>query len=276
MQKIFYSRMMVKYKPIHLTMLIRSFPESQPTNSYCFLTMGRVENKTVVLNRATDPEWNEEFSLYDIRLVLLDLISFCFNYSHVQAENEVLTVQIWNKILVGSTFLGGFEIPISEIQDLQKPVQWYQLTGQGKTKNVTGSVRLSIKLICREGPALEEKGSNSDYSSFGYEQGTDHNEYYKILLHHLFASDQIAAQSSGPRNRNHRKRGDDDEIIVEKWGPSWKEVGTDGKEIKKDESLDTRNRREEMKKGRISASTKWLLTEYAERYGIGNYYMQLA
>eukprot|EP01087_Luapelamoeba_hula_P014289 TRINITY_DN4166_c0_g1_i2.p1 TRINITY_DN4166_c0_g1~~TRINITY_DN4166_c0_g1_i2.p1 ORF type:complete len:931 (+),score=179.78 TRINITY_DN4166_c0_g1_i2:182-2974(+) len=228
--------------------LVLKDDEAQPVNAYCFLTLKGEEKQTAVINKEANPDWGEEFTY------------------NLTSEDEVLKVEVWQKIIIGSTFLGGVEIPISELPEHQKQMKWYQLQQKGGGKNVSGTLRLSLHLVGREGPSTEhvKPGELDSYSA-----STNHNENYQILLHFLYANDTTVISASAASA--------DSDVAVEKWSDAQRQM-----DMKKQakaangEEEERKQRLEGMKREKLTDAAKWLLGEYQERYGIGPFYAQLS
>jgi hypothetical protein len=218
----------------------------------------------------------------------------------------MLHIEVFEKTLLGSSPLGYVNVPLSELEDQLAVDKWYPLqvcnararsTNQtmhakallivasfcalqakaGEKKKATGSLRLVLHLTYREGP-LQEKSDDSASAFYPTNyQNANYNLLYRVLLYSLCdwdknpASARVAAKSKGGSNNAAGADDEDDDIPeVIKW--------EDVAEVKSVESgPEARKKRAEMmKKEGMSELTKWLLQEYAQRYGIGEVFAILS
>ncbi len=184
---------------------------------------------------------------------------------------DQLQVEIWDKMLIGSIFLGCVTIPLSDFQDQIPVTKWYQLQPKptDKTKKVSGSVQLDLHLTYREGPSIETD-SPATYSN--EYRNINHNQNFKILMYHLYEHDRNPTPPSVfSKGKKKQEEQDDDIPAIVKWEDAAENkpyFGSNGAD-------DTKKRNEEMKKEGPSDATKWLLNEYAMRYGVGQFYDRL-
>jgi hypothetical protein len=161
------------------------------TKPYCHVTVGKIMKPTQILEKTVAPRWDEEFT---------------FN---IGSLDDVLQIEVFDKMLIGSSYLGVVTVPMEDLQD-QLPVEkLYSLTTKDK-KKASGAIRLSLHLQFRQGPLIESHKDDGPSSSYASPLGFSHIDYqraYKILLSCLINWDKNPMSQQFPRKP--KKRGNE-------------------------------------------------------------------
>lgn len=121
-------------------------PDPSHCNIFCVVKVGTNSQKTNVRKGSWNPQFGDTFNF------------------EVSAIDTRIKIEVWDKKLIGSSFLGCVVTNPEELMWENMPVEkWYTLTSRPRSNDtgISGSIQLKINLSFRLGPA-KRQDSDSD------------------------------------------------------------------------------------------------------------------
>lgn len=144
--------------------------EAANCNIFCVIKVGTNSQKTSAKKGSWNPLFGESFDF------------------DVNAIDTRIKIEVWDKKMIGSSFLGCVVTNPSELMWDNMPIEkWYTLTSRPRSNDtgVSGSIQLKINLNFRLGPAKKsESTSDSDDSKplskvFNFKNQEEENKKFK-------------------------------------------------------------------------------------------------
>jgi hypothetical protein len=110
-----------------------------------------------------DPVWNEDFSF------------------QVKKKGFILKVDVWDKDLGADDYLGGVEIPLKDLEHMQKSDTWYDLSINGSAEG-NGQVRLRIQYVWSRYKYFSDNYNKTDFQIMRLQEDIHElNRYFELF-----------------------------------------------------------------------------------------------